>query len=175
MQVALGTPCPRLAGLAARGAPRGPARRCSPLQHPSSRPCLAARAEEEGSKVVREYREADDTVVEGDQAAAEQKQEGAVYAEENYVVSRRRLWRAAAAAGCPPLQSAASPLAPAARAAAASPVPPTILTPCRACAPPPCPQPRDTMSKEMKERLRREYVSFGGSPSTPMGSNYFLW
>ena len=30
------------------------------------------------------------------------------------------------------------------------------------------------MSKEMKARLRQEYVGFGGSESKAMGSNYFL-
>ena len=34
--------------------------------------------------------------------------------------------------------------------------------------------PRDTMSPEMKERLRREYYGLGGSPNKPMSGNYFL-
>lgn len=31
------------------------------------------------------------------------------------------------------------------------------------------------MSKEMKDRLRKEYIGFGGSDSQAMGNNYFLW
>ena len=31
------------------------------------------------------------------------------------------------------------------------------------------------MSDAYKKKLRDEYVSFGGSPNTAMGSNYFLW
>ncbi|KAI8470084.1 MAG: hypothetical protein J3K34DRAFT_266042 [Monoraphidium minutum] len=33
----------------------------------------------------------------------------------------------------------------------------------------------DNMSKEMKARLRKEYVGFGGAENTAMGNNYFLW
>lgn len=32
----------------------------------------------------------------------------------------------------------------------------------------------DVMSKEMKEKLRKEYLGLGGSANTKMGSNYFL-
>jgi L-ascorbate peroxidase len=35
--------------------------------------------------------------------------------------------------------------------------------------------PRTEMSDAYKKKLRDEYVSFGGSPNTAMGSNYFLW
>ena len=35
--------------------------------------------------------------------------------------------------------------------------------------------PRTEMSDEYKKKLRAEYLSFGGSPNTKMGSNYFLW
>ena len=34
--------------------------------------------------------------------------------------------------------------------------------------------PRTEMSDAMKEKLRREYYSLGGSPNKSMGSNYFL-
>ena len=34
--------------------------------------------------------------------------------------------------------------------------------------------PRTEMSAAMKEKLRREYYSFGGSPTKSMGGNYFL-
>lgn len=34
--------------------------------------------------------------------------------------------------------------------------------------------PRTEMSDAMKEKLRREYYSLGGSPNKTMGSNYFL-
>ncbi|KAI7839357.1 hypothetical protein COHA_006882 [Chlorella ohadii] len=37
------------------------------------------------------------------------------------------------------------------------------------------PPPRDTMSPEMKARLRKEYYGLGGAPNQKMGSNYFLW
>ncbi|GBF96632.1 hypothetical protein Rsub_09378 [Raphidocelis subcapitata] len=36
-------------------------------------------------------------------------------------------------------------------------------------------KPQDNMSKEMKDRLRKEYVSFGGAENTAMSNNYFLW
>ncbi|CAK0753678.1 hypothetical protein CVIRNUC_002238 [Coccomyxa viridis] len=36
-------------------------------------------------------------------------------------------------------------------------------------------KPKDDMSPEYKAKLRNEYLSLGGSPNTPMGSNYFLW
>jgi L-ascorbate peroxidase len=35
--------------------------------------------------------------------------------------------------------------------------------------------PRDTMSPEMKKRLKQEYLGLGGSPNTAMGGNYFLY
>eukprot|EP01026_Neomeris_dumetosa_P071376 TRINITY_DN72093_c0_g1_i3.p2 TRINITY_DN72093_c0_g1~~TRINITY_DN72093_c0_g1_i3.p2 ORF type:complete len:142 (-),score=20.18 TRINITY_DN72093_c0_g1_i3:139-528(-) len=35
--------------------------------------------------------------------------------------------------------------------------------------------PKEEMSAEMKARLRKEYTSWGGSPGTAMGANYFLW
>lgn len=31
------------------------------------------------------------------------------------------------------------------------------------------------MSKEMKARLRQEYIGFGGAENKAMSSNYFLW
>jgi len=34
--------------------------------------------------------------------------------------------------------------------------------------------PRTEMSAAMKEKLRREYYSLGGSPTKSMGGNYFL-
>ncbi|KAI3438845.1 hypothetical protein D9Q98_001262 [Chlorella vulgaris] len=37
------------------------------------------------------------------------------------------------------------------------------------------PPPRDTMSPEMKKRLKQEYLGLGGSPNTAMGGNYFLY
>ena len=51
-----------------------------------------------------------------------------------------------------------------------------VLPPTARPAPPATlPQPpRDTMSPEMKERLRREYYGLGGSPNKPMSGNYFL-
>mmetsp|Transcript_15988 Transcript_15988/g.34552 ORF Transcript_15988/g.34552 Transcript_15988/m.34552 type:complete len:133 (-) Transcript_15988:313-711(-) len=36
-------------------------------------------------------------------------------------------------------------------------------------------KPKSNLSKEMKERLRQEYVGFGGSENTAMSNNYFLW
>ncbi|CAL5227541.1 g10530 [Coccomyxa viridis] len=36
-------------------------------------------------------------------------------------------------------------------------------------------KPKDDMSPEYKAKLRNEYLSLGGSPNTPMASNYFLW
>ncbi|KAL4430170.1 hypothetical protein ABPG77_004952 [Micractinium sp. CCAP 211/92] len=36
------------------------------------------------------------------------------------------------------------------------------------------PPPRDTMSPEMKARLRKEYYGLGGAPNQKMGNNYFL-
>ncbi|KAL4434140.1 hypothetical protein ABPG75_000581 [Micractinium tetrahymenae] len=36
------------------------------------------------------------------------------------------------------------------------------------------PPPRDTMSPEMKARLRQEYYGLGGAPNQKMGNNYFL-
>lgn len=35
-------------------------------------------------------------------------------------------------------------------------------------------KPRDNMSKEMKARLRQEYVGFGGAENKSMGGNYFF-
>ena len=35
--------------------------------------------------------------------------------------------------------------------------------------------PRTEMSDAYKARLRKEYLSLGGSPSTAMGGNYFLY
>ncbi|KIY96386.1 low CO2 inducible protein [Monoraphidium neglectum] len=34
---------------------------------------------------------------------------------------------------------------------------------------------KDNMSKEMKARLRKEYVGFGGAENSAMSNNYFLW
>ena len=34
--------------------------------------------------------------------------------------------------------------------------------------------PRTEMSAAMKEKLKKEYYSLGGSPTTSMGGNYFL-
>lgn len=35
--------------------------------------------------------------------------------------------------------------------------------------------PRTEMSQAMKERLRREYYSLGGSPNRATGGNWFLY
>mmetsp|Transcript_1090 Transcript_1090/g.2540 ORF Transcript_1090/g.2540 Transcript_1090/m.2540 type:complete len:134 (-) Transcript_1090:95-496(-) len=34
---------------------------------------------------------------------------------------------------------------------------------------------RKPMSEEQKKKLKAEYLSFGGSTNTAMGSNYYLW
>jgi len=36
-------------------------------------------------------------------------------------------------------------------------------------------KPQDNMSREMKARLRKEYLGLGGAEGQAMGSNYFLW
>lgn len=34
---------------------------------------------------------------------------------------------------------------------------------------------KDNMSKEMKARLRKEYIGLGGAENSAMTNNYFLW
>lgn len=36
-------------------------------------------------------------------------------------------------------------------------------------------KPKSNLSKEMKQRLRQEYVGLGGAEGKAMNSNYFLW
>ena len=113
---------------------------------------VLVRSGEEGgeAKVVREYRE------EGAPPAppgdAQQQQPGVgQYAEDNYVV--RACVRGVGGWGCARSDgSGVRSKTHSARAAA----PDHTTTPT---------QPRDTMSKEMKARLRREYYSLGGSPN----------
>lgn len=39
---------------------------------------------------------------------------------------------------------------------------------------PPRTKPKDNLSKEMKDKLRKEYVAYGGAENKAMGSNGFL-
>eukprot|EP00877_Chromochloris_zofingiensis_P007579 jgi/Chrzof1/3074/Cz12g10220.t1 len=41
--------------------------------------------------------------------------------------------------------------------------------------PPAMAKPKDNMSKEMKARLRKEYVGLGGAENAAMSGNYFVW
>ncbi|PNH07123.1 hypothetical protein TSOC_006451 [Tetrabaena socialis] len=40
---------------------------------------------------------------------------------------------------------------------------------------PRAPRPKSNLSKEMKTKLRQEYMGLGGAENTAMNSNYFLW
>lgn len=154
---------------------------------PACRPALRAsqargraapvvRANKDGP--LREFREDTGEVSTSGSGGAAPKQDNPkfLYADENPPVSRLGMPAPAAAAFAAAQAAAAAALAQ--QAAARLPLrlthPVAALHGPPAIPPIPLQPPRDTMSPEMKARLRQEYYGLGGSPNKAMGGNYFL-